>query len=201
MNSRFLKKNSKLVLFVVLAITIQLFVACLFKWSAWTTSSLGAKRSPGLERQSSVDVADKVRDWLLESDRQFEELCQSLSDPVVAPKLDNKLLSKVLAKSSFHRFNYILQDEKTLSCDNYLSQKVFVDTAKPVNEMEQTFSVAFGFLVYHNFHQVEQLFRAVYRPQNYYCFNVDSNADDSFKQLVRFAFPFSMTFGDVVSLF
>ncbi|XP_077995884.1 N-acetyllactosaminide beta-1,6-N-acetylglucosaminyl-transferase-like [Glandiceps talaboti] len=47
---------------------------------------------------------------------------------------------------------------------------------KPLSNEEANFPIAYGIYVYKSAHQVEQLLRTIYMPQNYYCIHVDAKA-------------------------
>ncbi len=68
----------------------------------------------------------------------------------------------------------------------YYKKRRFDDVIwRPVNEEEANFPIAFGLLVYRNFDQVEQLFRSIFRPWNFYCFHIDATAAEEFKLKVK----------------
>ena len=72
----------------------------------------------------------------------------------------------------------------TSGCENYFAFHGYYNKWKPVNLIEETFPVAFGILIYHQVDQFEQLFRAIYRPNNFYCIHVDDTAKQNVKDMV-----------------
>ena len=46
------------------------------------------------------------------------------------------------------------------------------------------FPIAFGIVMYKDAAQVENLLRAIYRPQNIYCVQVDSSSDEQVKKAI-----------------
>ena len=70
------------------------------------------------------------------------------------------------------------------SCDVYFNKRREYYRFEPVNEVERNFSLAFILVVYKEFSQLEQLFMMIYRPQNFYCFHVDTKAHSHFENQV-----------------
>ena len=66
--------------------------------------------------------------------------------------------------------------EMTNDCNTYIKTRKYI--MKPVSSEEANFPLAFTLSVYTHAGQVEQLLRAIYRPQNYYCIHVDLKAVD-----------------------
>ena len=66
--------------------------------------------------------------------------------------------------------------EMTKDCNAYIKTRKYI--MKPVSSEEANFPLAFTLSVYTNAGQIEQLLRAIYRPQNYYCIHVDLKAAD-----------------------
>ena len=46
-----------------------------------------------------------------------------------------------------------------------------------MNEEEKAFPIAYSIIIYKEVDMVEQLLRAIYRPQNYYCIHIDAKSD------------------------
>ena len=90
---------------------------------------------------------------------------------------------------SNHQYLYSTQHHRMVSnnssgCENYFAFHGYYNKWKPVNLIEEKFPVAFGMLIYHQVDQFEQLFRAIYRPNNFYCIHVDDSAKKDFKDAV-----------------
>ena len=102
--------------------------------------------------------------------------------------LSSEKLTPTTLKSAFkkdHSFNYNSKSSSELgTCSKYLSNDEIPLVNRAVNEDEKNFPLAFAILVYHNFVQLEQLFRVIYRPQNFYCFHIDASAEITFKKIV-----------------
>ena len=113
-------------------------------------------------------------------DQEFGETCHTL----MGGKASQSLIKESINQSA-HRFVYDWINNSTLgSCDRYLNSKTIPFIKEPVDKSEEEFPLAFAILVYHNFLQLEQLFRVLYRPQNFYCIHVDASAEETFKQIV-----------------
>ena len=70
------------------------------------------------------------------------------------------------------------------TCEEYFRKRKYLYTPNAITEDEKNFPIAFSFLVYHNFDQLEQLLMSVYRTNNFYCLHVDKSADERFKEQV-----------------
>ncbi|ESO11476.1 hypothetical protein HELRODRAFT_139499, partial [Helobdella robusta] len=68
-------------------------------------------------------------------------------------------------------------------CEFYKSYKGFIK--EPLNDEEANFPIAYSMLIYKDYEQFIRLFRAVYRPQNYYCIHVDKKTDSNYKSNVE----------------
>lgn len=66
----------------------------------------------------------------------------------------------------------------TRNCDYYRTKRKYPTQAMSQEELD--FPLAFILLVHKDSAQVERLLRAVYHPQNIYCFHVDAKADQDF---------------------
>ena len=72
-------------------------------------------------------------------------------------------------------YNDSTQIDKLLdNCANFITRRGY--NSLPVTEEETNFPIAFSILYHDNFEQVERLLRAIYRPQNTYCLQVDIKA-------------------------
>ena len=67
--------------------------------------------------------------------------------------------------------------ELTKNCSNY-RKRGFITI--PVNEEEAEFPIAYIIQIYKDVVQVERLLMAIYRPQNWYCINVDLSSSEAF---------------------
>ncbi|XP_064595041.1 N-acetyllactosaminide beta-1,6-N-acetylglucosaminyl-transferase-like [Liolophura sinensis] len=64
------------------------------------------------------------------------------------------------------------------SCAEFVRRRSYITDT--LTSEEKDFPIAFSLLVYKDIVQVERLLRAVYRPQNFYCFHVDKKANLDF---------------------
>ncbi|XP_002737587.1 N-acetyllactosaminide beta-1,6-N-acetylglucosaminyl-transferase-like [Saccoglossus kowalevskii] len=70
----------------------------------------------------------------------------------------------------------------TTDCDKYKVQRKY--PIKALSDEEAAYPIAYSILVHEDAAQIERLFRAIYMPQNFYCFHIDKKASDNFKQAV-----------------
>ncbi|XP_059174353.1 beta-1,3-galactosyl-O-glycosyl-glycoprotein beta-1,6-N-acetylglucosaminyltransferase-like [Physella acuta] len=66
----------------------------------------------------------------------------------------------------------------TANCDEFKTARGYVTCS--MTQEEQEFPIAYSILVFKDVEMVDKLFRAIYRPQNYYCIHVDAKADKDF---------------------
>lgn len=72
---------------------------------------------------------------------------------------------------------------ETRNCDQYKQSQHYILT--PINEIEAIYPLAFSILLYKDPAQFEMLFRAVYRPQNFYCIHIDEKSKREDTQAVK----------------
>ena len=70
----------------------------------------------------------------------------------------------------------------TQDCDKFKKSRQYI--LQPVSQLEADFPIAFSLVVFKDVEQIERLFRAIYRPQNYYCIHVDVKAKQKVKDAV-----------------
>jgi len=63
-------------------------------------------------------------------------------------------------------------------CDNFLKKRRYFLKLKP--NRKNDFGIAYSILVYKGPIQIEQILRAIYRPQNFYCFHIDLKSSSDF---------------------
>ena len=83
-------------------------------------------------------------------------------------ELERSVVTSVLPDTYFAQFN----------CMTHIKEQDYVLRS---TKEEEDFPIAFSIVVYKDLGQVEQLLRAIYRPNNSYCFHLDSKAALSFK--------------------
>ena len=71
----------------------------------------------------------------------------------------------------------------TSDCNAYKTERGY--QMAPLDNDSREFVIAFNILVHKDADQVDQLLRAIYRPQNLYCIHVDSRANPEFMAAMR----------------
>ncbi|ELU15423.1 hypothetical protein CAPTEDRAFT_121102 [Capitella teleta] len=74
---------------------------------------------------------------------------------------------------------------QTQHCNIFHKERLYITSNASISQEEKDFPIAYSMLVYKNPMQVENLLRAIYRPHNFYCIHVDSNAKDDYKRAIR----------------
>ena len=135
---------------------------------------------------SSSQIVIRSKTVGLKGTNDFLALCHNLSE--TSPR--NELIDKAINVEN-HRYSYSLHHQGSISnsndslrCEKYFAYHGYFNTRKPINDMEANFSIAFGILIYRKIDQFEQLLRAVYSAQNYYCVHVDDSQPKAFKKAV-----------------
>ena len=138
---------------------------------------------------SNYFTDDVVKSALQKWQKTNKNVCD-LCFAIIDSQTDTLAAAKLFVQDTPHRFNFNFQNdsfENNSFCDNYLENEASVPLISQSKlKPEEDFPLAFGLMVYHNFEQIEQLLRVIYRPQNYYCFHVDKSSDDAFKEQVIF---------------
>ena len=137
---------------------------------------------PLLKNYSTIASFISSREETAE-EQAFRQKCYTLFDERKTANFDNETWASYTGVTT-HHYEYNLTNGTFPTCENYLSERLVQITQTPVNSWEESFPIAYGILVYHNFAQTEELFRIIYRPQNFYCFHVDVSAEESFKRIV-----------------
>lgn len=70
----------------------------------------------------------------------------------------------------------------TTNCTSFQKSRGYIMSS--LTKEEEDFPLAFSLIVYKDAEMVERLFRAIYRPQNYYCFHVDAKSPPTFYRSV-----------------
>lgn len=83
-----------------------------------------------------------------------------------------------VAKQVSHVTNILDTDylELTKNCTDYKRRGYIT---RPINDEEEQFPIAYVIQIYKDIVQVERLLIAIYRPQNWYCINVDLSSGES----------------------
>ncbi|CAG5125274.1 unnamed protein product [Candidula unifasciata] len=90
------------------------------------------------------------------------------------------------AKRITKRVGNSISDEKyinlTYNCTSFIAQRGYIMSS--LTEEEENFPLAFSISTYTGAEMFERLLRAIYRPQNYYCIQVDRSASEKFFRAV-----------------
>ena len=90
-----------------------------------------------------------------------------------------------------HKTNKIKLDNKNnfifdkSLCEDYKITRGYNLIDRFIDEIEFNFPIAYSILIYHHVEQIDRLLKFIWRPQNIYCFHIDSKSTDSFKKAVR----------------
>lgn len=71
--------------------------------------------------------------------------------------------------------HFIQKYIRTLDCYQYKLGRGYIQ--HPLSSKEYNFPLAFSILAYRDLEQTERLFRAIYRPHNFYCVHIDIKTD------------------------
>ncbi|XP_013406220.1 beta-1,3-galactosyl-O-glycosyl-glycoprotein beta-1,6-N-acetylglucosaminyltransferase 3 [Lingula anatina] len=92
--------------------------------------------------------------------------------------------AKSLMKSSPKK---IIPDKDILNdasnCDKFVRDRQYIMST--LSREEEEYPIAYSMVVFKEVEQVERLLRAIYRPQNLYCFHVDKKSPENFYIAVR----------------
>ncbi|XP_052805496.1 beta-1,3-galactosyl-O-glycosyl-glycoprotein beta-1,6-N-acetylglucosaminyltransferase-like [Mya arenaria] len=64
----------------------------------------------------------------------------------------------------------------TSNCSKFILDRGYI--TDQFDKLENEFPIAFSILMFAAIEQAERLFRAIYRPQNFYCFHIDAKTDN-----------------------
>ena len=110
------------------------------------------------------------------------KFCQSIANGTAS-----KFILEEAINVTEHVDRFLLENDTFFpNCDDYFSHYCHFDQMRAVSKSEENFPLAFGFLIYHNFVQFEQLFRSMYRTHNFYCIHLDAKADANMQAKVKF---------------
>lgn len=98
---------------------------------------------------------------------------------------DNSQIKKALErqKEKRHRISDKEFTNLTKDCQAFRESRLY--DSFPVTKEELEFPLAFSILLYKEVDQAERLLRAIYRPQNVYCFHVDGNSPEVVHNAVK----------------
>ncbi|KAE9551091.1 hypothetical protein FO519_005688 [Halicephalobus sp. NKZ332] len=104
--------------------------------------------------------------------------------------LNCQLLFSLSDERSRYRENFIenrvvYENDPSLKtdCDSIRSRGYFQERA--LTSEEEDFPIAFAKIVYKEYYLLESQLRVEYAPQNFYCYLIDSKADELFKKQLR----------------
>ncbi|PAA78733.1 hypothetical protein BOX15_Mlig021971g3 [Macrostomum lignano] len=129
-----------------------------------------------LESQSA-GRALRLQARLGRTHRQAEVACDRLlaGDPAEQKKAQ-QLMEHCDVPSDYRLDERMAADSCTEIRQTYVTETM--------SQEEADFPLAFSLVVFKDFYQVEKLFRAVYRPEHFYCFHVDNKSSNAFFQAV-----------------
>ena len=185
---------------IVCALIISLVV--LIFYEPETTTSINPVAKPILHNQSVIPRA--VKTFGLATKNPVNEIFENVSEPFsirIDPNFSRQCFNLYNGSASNltiqrainvkkHQYRFSEYHKKSwlsnfsLKCDDYFAYHGYFNTKGPLNMNEENYAIAFGILIYHEIDQFEQLFRAIYRLQNFYCVHVDDSAERSFKDMV-----------------
>ena len=96
----------------------------------------------------------------------------------------NRNASHEAIKKAIRKKSHVL-NQKIEYCYQYFQHQSHFFNSEPVNEFEENFPIAFSILAYHEFDQMEQMFLAIFRRQNFNCIHVDASSTEQFRSKVR----------------
>lgn len=79
---------------------------------------------------------------------------------------------------SIHDYEKMLEN-----CQKFKNDRQYI--LSPLTKEEEEFPIAYSILVYKDIEMIERLFRAIYRPQNFYCFHVDRTSSWDFHVIIH----------------
>jgi len=71
------------------------------------------------------------------------------------------------------------------TCEDYKLVRDYNRFDKYNEEIEKNFPIAYAILIYYSAEQIDRLLRLIWRPQNVYCFHIDSKSSDTFKKAIQ----------------
>ena len=78
--------------------------------------------------------------------------------------------------------NYIFDSSM---CQNYKKTRGYDKLLTISEQIEIDYPISYAILTYQHAEQIDRLLRLIWRPQNHYCFHIDSKSTDSFKQAIK----------------
>ncbi len=70
-------------------------------------------------------------------------------------------------------------------CEDYKTVRGFNQIHYYNEEIEINFPIAYSILIYQHVEQIDRLLKMIWRPQNIYCFHIDSKSTNSFKLAIQ----------------
>ncbi|XP_013411058.1 beta-1,3-galactosyl-O-glycosyl-glycoprotein beta-1,6-N-acetylglucosaminyltransferase isoform X2 [Lingula anatina] len=177
-----------LVFTCLIFIALNLAVVCVFRSSPSNLCGTAQENlthgSFDVENRHPADLGD-----VAVVGQSFNEIVDSVVPRVKISDVDCKLLfegdldelhyaEEIMTQTQRH----FLSDErmflKSKNCTKFVKERQYILSS--LTKEEEEFPLAFSIMVYKNAEQVERLLRAIYRPQNFYCFHVDNKSSPAF---------------------
>ena len=186
-------KTMVILLLIIILITILKFSLIIIKERIESKSKLKS-----LDYKENIDYID-----FIEENLRFKVL-DNLRNQLVRKKynIDCKSIflnndSKVIQQAkliedeirNYTRFVDYIKDENFIfnksTCEDYKIVRDYMSNYKYNEEIEKNFPLAYSILIYYNAEQIDRLLKLIWRPQNVYCFHIDSKSKDKFKKAVQ----------------
>ena len=162
---------------VRLSCILLLFVCIHLFLSYGTYSPITYKKtSPS---STSSQLRNSEPDYPRGSETNYET-CREILDGTASDFSIKKFIRK-----PNHSYNLASKRKEWTSSERFTDRYYYT---KPITNFEENFPIAFSFVLYSDFDQFEQLFMAVFRPQNYYCIHLTAAANSHFKSQVSYAY-------------
>lgn len=156
--------------------------------------STGTPEARVSERMILYNTKNCSRDYLGLTDyavelcsNQSREVCESITCRSLLTGTRNDLYYGVARKLMGDRTRRTEPDvfflNATRDCDAFKMRRGY--HLRPISQEEADFPLAFNLLVHTKLEQVEDMLRAIYRPQNLYCIHIDAKASKEFTSAVQ----------------
>ncbi|KAL3870458.1 hypothetical protein ACJMK2_038521 [Sinanodonta woodiana] len=164
--------GTSIIVFGGLYIYLFLTSSLKFKFIQGTTGIQIRKSSPYANMNTLLDRKMPSTVSLISCRKLFD------GDPVEM-NTTYKLMEN-LAHNDIKDMKYI---NLTQSCSSFRTMRRYI--TNPLDDVEESFPLAFSIVMYKDVYQAERLLRAIYRPQNIYCIHVDQNAVRGVKEAMK----------------
>ncbi|KAL3870464.1 hypothetical protein ACJMK2_038522 [Sinanodonta woodiana] len=164
--------GASIIVFGGLYIYLFLTSSLKFEFIQGTTGIQIRKRSPYANMNTLLDKIMPSTVSLISCKKLFD------GDPVEM-NTTYKLMEN-LAHNDIKDMEYI---NLTQNCSSFRMMRRYI--TNPLDDVEESFPLAFSIVMYKDVYQAERLLRAIYRPQNIYCIHVDQKAVRGVKEAMK----------------